>query len=88
MPSLIYQLAQASNQQQVDFDSISSVTSTAPGATSAASSAAAKAAAGFTQMPFTFVFNGGFFDLEHLFKQLADSPPGPPLARSRSAVAC
>ena len=26
--------------------------------------------AGFTQMPFTFVFNGGFFSLEHLFRQL------------------
>ena len=28
------------------------------------------AAAGFTQMPFTFVFNGSFFDLYHLFQQL------------------
>ena len=28
--------------------------------------------AGFTQMPFTFVFNGTFFDLYHLFQQLDD----------------
>jgi hypothetical protein len=28
------------------------------------------ASAGFTQMPFTFVFNGSFFDLEHLFRQM------------------
>ncbi len=28
------------------------------------------AGAGFTQMPFTFIFNGGFFDLEHLFRQI------------------
>jgi len=26
--------------------------------------------AGFTQMPFTFVFNGTFFDLEHLLNKL------------------
>lgn len=73
VPSLIYQLAQASNQQQVDFNSITSASSsaTAPGASSASSAASAAAAAAFTQMPFTFVFNGGFFELEHLFKQLA-----------------
>ena len=28
------------------------------------------AVASFTPMPFTFVFEGGFFDLEHLFHQL------------------
>jgi Tfp pilus assembly protein PilO len=74
VPSLIYQLAQASNQQQVDFNSISSGAGavTSGGASSAGgAAAAATAAAGFSQMPFTFVFNGGFFDLEHLFKQLA-----------------
>ncbi len=68
VPSLIYQLAQASNQQQVDFNSISSGT-VATGAAAAAATSTAAAAA-FSQMPFNFVFNGGFFDLEHLFKQL------------------
>jgi Type II secretion system (T2SS), protein M len=69
VPSLIYQLAQASNQKQVDF---SSIVSGSGGGGSSASTAATPVAAvtGFTQMPFTFVFNGGFFDLYHLFQQL------------------
>jgi hypothetical protein len=36
----------------------------------AASAEATAAAAAFTQMPFTFVFDGGFFSLEHLFRGL------------------
>jgi hypothetical protein len=69
VPSLIYELAQASNQKQVDFASITS--GGASGGSSASSSAApATAAAGFSQMPFTFVFNGSFFDLYNLFQQL------------------
>jgi Tfp pilus assembly protein PilO len=65
VPSLIYQLAQASNHKQVEFDSI-----TTGGSSSGASAAPVAAAAGFTQMPFTFVFNGSFFDLYNLFQQL------------------
>lgn len=69
VPSLIYQLSQAANGKYVEFSSISSgSTGTAASATAAASASAA--AASFTQMPFTFVFNGSFFDLEHLFHQL------------------
>lgn len=70
VPSLIYQLAQASNQKNVEF---SSITSGASGASTPASSSAATPTAaptGFTQMPFTFVFTGGFSDLYHLFLQL------------------
>ncbi len=69
VPSLIFQLSQASNQKHVEFNSIASTTTTssAGGASTPASTAAA---AGFTQMPFTFIFNGGFFALEHLFQQL------------------
>lgn len=70
VPSLIYQLAQATNQQQVDFNSISSGAGTTTSTSASGAAAAATAAAGFSQMPFTFVFNGGFFDLEHLFTQL------------------
>ena len=74
VPSLIYQLAQASNNKKVDFASIVSGTggigSGAGASGSGGSAAAAVAAAGFTQMPFTFVFNGTYFDLEHLFGQL------------------
>ena len=62
VPSLIYQLDQASNQKHVEFSSITSG--------SGASTAAAAAATGFTEMPFTFVFNGGYEDLYHLFQQL------------------
>ena len=70
VPSLIYQLAQASNQKNVEF---SSITNGASGASTSPSSSAAtptSAPTGFTQMPFTFVFTGGFSDLYHLFLQL------------------
>jgi len=74
VPSLVYQLAQASNQKHVDFSSITSGSSTTAGSSSSASASAAAtpaaAIAGFTQMPFTFVFNGTFTDLYHLFQQL------------------
>ncbi len=65
VPSLIYQLAQASNQKQVEFTSI-----TTSGTSAGATATPIAAAAGFTQMPFTFVFNGSFFDLYNLFQQL------------------
>ena len=65
VPSLVVQLEKASNQHQVDFNSI------AAGGTGSGSAASAPAAtAGFTQMPFTFIFSGGFFSMEHLFRQL------------------
>ena len=46
--------------------------SASPSSSSAPAGAAAIPAAttSFTQMPFTFVFNGNFFDLEHLFGAL------------------
>jgi hypothetical protein len=69
VPSLIYQLSQASNQKDVQFASITSSGAT-PSSSSSTASAAGSVAASFTPMPFTFVFEGGFFDLEHLFKQL------------------
>ncbi len=68
VPSLIYQLAQATNEKHVEFASISA---TIPGAgSSTASAAGATASAGITQMPFTFVFNGSFNSLYSLFQQL------------------
>jgi Tfp pilus assembly protein PilO len=68
VPSLIYQLEQASNQKQVEFSSI--VTGGASAGSSSASASPTVATAGFTQMPFTFVFSGSFFDLYHLFQKL------------------
>jgi Tfp pilus assembly protein PilO len=64
VPSLIVQLAQATNEKNVEFSSITS------GGSSANSSATPAAAASFTAMPFTFVFNGSFFNLYDLFQQL------------------
>ncbi len=73
VPSLIYELEQASNQREVDFNSIAS--SAAGGASGAAGASAATAAStaasgGFTQMPFTFIFKGGFAGLAHLLGQV------------------
>lgn len=83
VPSLIVQLARATGQRDVEFSSITSgggasasasatstTTPSTAGSTSSASSPAAGASATFTQMPFTFVFNGGFFNLERLFHRL------------------
>jgi hypothetical protein len=79
VPSLIYQLAQATNQKNVEFASITttvpgaaaaSPAASSPAASASAASASATAGAGFTQMPFTFVFNGGFDSLYSLFQQL------------------
>ncbi|HMD51234.1 MAG TPA: type II secretion system protein GspM [Solirubrobacteraceae bacterium] len=72
VPSLIYQLAEASESKQVNFASIasSSTSGVSGGGASGGSSAAGSAPGGFTQMPFTFIFNGTFVQLEHLFAQL------------------
>lgn len=76
VPSLIYQLAQATNEKNVEFASITATVpgvggaAASPAASSSAAGASATAGAGFTQMPFTFVFNGGFDSLYSLFQQL------------------
>jgi type II secretory pathway pseudopilin PulG len=70
VPSLIYELAQASDQKAVDFNSIS--TNGSGSSTSAAAGVPSSTLTAFTPLPFTFVFEGGFFQLEHLFRQLAD----------------
>jgi hypothetical protein len=70
VPALIYQLAQASAQKDVFFSSIASSSGSAGSSSSASTEAAA--AAGFTAMPFSFVFGGTFFDLEKLLRKLTD----------------
>jgi hypothetical protein len=67
VPSLIYQLAQATHQKNVDFSSIVSGSAGASPSAGSSAGATAAASAGFTQMPFTFVFNGTYGDLERLF---------------------
>jgi Tfp pilus assembly protein PilO len=71
VPALIDQLAQATHEKNVEFASIEDGASSSAGAASAASASAA-ASASFTQLPFTFTFEGSYFDLEHLFSQLTD----------------
>jgi Type II secretion system (T2SS), protein M len=85
VPSLVYELEQASHQHSIDFNSITSSStasssstsssSTSSSSTSSSSSASGAAAAtaapaAFTQMPFTFVFKGSFFGLAHLLGQI------------------
>jgi hypothetical protein len=70
VPSLVYELAQASNQKHVDLSSIVYGSGGGGASSATASQAAGASIAGFTQMPFTFVFNGSYGDLYNLFKQL------------------
>lgn len=70
VPSLVYQLAQASRQRHVDFASIATSTSGTSGAASASAATASTTLTGFTQMPFTFMFTGTFFDLYKMFEGL------------------
>lgn len=71
VPALIEELANASDRKRVDFSSIASSSSGSSG-TSTSAAAATTAAAGFTDLPFSFTFEGSYFDLEHLFSQLTD----------------
>jgi Tfp pilus assembly protein PilO len=67
VPSLIYQLALATRQKRVEFASIGAVSDGSSASTPAAASASSTS---FTALPFTFVFEGSFFGLERLFRQL------------------
>jgi Tfp pilus assembly protein PilO len=70
VPSLLYELAQASDQKHVDLSSVVYGAAGGPSSSASATQAAASTVAGFTQMPFTFVFNGSFSDLYSLVQQL------------------
>jgi type II secretory pathway pseudopilin PulG len=71
IPSLVYQLDKASNQKDVNFSSIIDTGVTAQSAASpSTTTTAATAPAGFTAVPFTFIFKGSYFSLYHLFNQL------------------
>ncbi len=69
IPSLVYQLDQASNQGDVNFTSITD-TGVTSGAAAAGTTPATATPASFTQVPFTFVFRGTYFSLFHLFNRL------------------
>jgi hypothetical protein len=73
VPALIDQLAQASNQKSINFTSISSAAaSSSPTPSSSSKSSGTTAAAAVTPLQFSFVFEGTYFDLEHLLNQLTD----------------
>ncbi len=73
VPALIDQLAQASNKKSINFTSISTAAaSTSATSSSSATSSGSKAAAAVTPLQFSFVFEGTYFHLEHLFNQLTD----------------
>lgn len=69
VPSLMYQLSRVTNQKHVGFASITSSSSAPSSSSTTTSSTAAQT---FSQLPFTFTFEGTYFDLEHLFTQLTD----------------
>lgn len=71
VPSLILELARASEQRNVFFSSISTSGGSGGSSSSAAAATTTAAAAGFTAMPFSFVFDGSFFDLEKLTRKLS-----------------
>jgi type II secretory pathway component PulM len=60
-PALIYTLDRATHSRNVQFSSITSGSSGASSSSTSPTTAAARS--GFTQEPFTFVFNGSFLDL-------------------------
>ena len=75
VPSLMYELAQASKQKSVEFASITSADANkGPGGpavpSSSPSSSATASSGGFQQMPFTFVFSGTYSGLEKMLRQL------------------
>jgi hypothetical protein len=72
VPSLVYELDQASSLRNVEFNSISTSASSGSSSSSSSSSSGATtaASASFTQMPFTFIFNGSFVDLYRMLDQV------------------
>jgi hypothetical protein len=70
VPSLVFELAQASQGQHVDLSSIQYGSGGAGSSSASAASTAGSTLAGFSTMPFTFIFNGSFTDLYNLFQQL------------------
>lgn len=75
VPSLVYELDQISHQRDVNFSSISSGSGGSAGSPSpsaAPSGASAATPAAFTQMPFTFIFKGSYFELARLLGQIDD----------------
>jgi Tfp pilus assembly protein PilO len=74
VPSLIDQLTLASDEKNVYFASIAgggTAGGSSAGAASSSSASASAAAPSAGALPFTFSFEGSYFDLERLFRRLA-----------------
>lgn len=72
-PSLVYALASATHERNVEFESITSGSGpggSAPGAASSSAGSTGAASTTFSQEPFSFVFTGSFVDLYKLIDQL------------------
>jgi hypothetical protein len=72
-PSLVYALANATHERNVEFQSITTSSGSSGEAASPATSAAAPASTAsttFSQEPFSFIFEGSFVDLYKLIDQL------------------
>jgi len=71
VPSLIFEIAKASQQRNVDFAAIATSSSGAGGAGgSSTPSAAGAASAAFAALPFSFTFSGSYLGLEHMLHGL------------------
>jgi len=70
VPSLIYELDQASNARDVAFSSVTAGGGSGSSAPAAAVDSATAAAPGLSTLPFQFEFHGTFFDLYHLLGRL------------------
>jgi hypothetical protein len=69
-PALIYTLDKASHTRNVQFSSISNGSPGSGGSGASAGATLTAQSAGFTQQPFTFIFDGSFVDLYKLLNQL------------------
>jgi Tfp pilus assembly protein PilO len=70
VPALIDQLTEASNEKDVDFESITPAGGSAAAHSAAPVAGAAVGSAGLSQVPFSFTFSGSYFNLERLFDKL------------------
>jgi Tfp pilus assembly protein PilO len=79
LPSLLYQIDSSARDAKIDFASMTSgspttdtagSTATTTAAASSPDAAAATAATAPTPMPLSFVFNGSFFEMEHMLDRV------------------
>ena len=79
LPSLLYQIDSSAHDAKIDFSSMTSGSAAAGAAGSTATTATGDAATGATAgatataptpMPLSFIFNGSFFEMEHMLDRV------------------